>query len=78
MTKLTKNVTRETFGTRFDRGNRAVIVTLKPPNLVCFRLKGTRREYALPAETLYGTAMMCYIRAEQKEKAKAKKSRRRR
>lgn len=73
MTKLTKPVTRETLGTRFDRGNRPVIVTLRPPSLVCFRLKGTRQEYALPAETLYGTAMLADIRTVAKDKERAKK-----
>jgi hypothetical protein len=76
MTKLSKPVSRETLATRFDRGHRNVIVTLRPPNRVCFRLKGLRKEYDLPADTLYGTCQMAEIRTIAKDKMRAKKGKR--
>ena len=57
-TKLTKDVSRETTAKIFERSaHRTVIVTLAPPCMVRFRLKGTKRTYTMDAATLYHLAV---------------------
>lgn len=74
MTKLNKPISRETYDTLFEAGkNRPVIVSVEPPNLIGFRLKGTRRTYYLTAEKLYWLALQTELRAKAAEKRKAKK-----
>lgn len=46
-TKLTKPVTRETDVTKFERGNRNIIITLQGDSIV-FKLKGLRTLHVLP------------------------------
>ena len=56
--KLKQKVERETSATVFERSRRReVIVSIEPPDLVGFRLKGTRRTYYLPADALYCAAL---------------------
>lgn len=76
MTLVGRIVKRETFGTVFDRKRRAVIVSIEPPNLVGFRLKGTRRTYHLPSEKLFSIALKAHIEVEKAAKRKARRSRR--
>lgn len=83
MTRATKPVTRETYGTFFDRGNRRVIVTIGAPikdgpsgftNLIELRLKGTRRSYAVTVEGLYAWALRMHVERELREKRQARKN----
>ena len=58
MTKLHKAVTRRTYGTVFDRGKeREVVVTLRPPNVIAFKLAGLRTEHTLTVESCYWQAV---------------------
>lgn len=76
MTKLQKPVARETFAFVRELGKfREVIVTLEPPNLIGFRLKGTRRTYYLEAASAYHAAVKAKVAADQREKRAARKSR---
>jgi len=72
-----KSVKRETCspGIYSQGKNRTVIVSVEFPNIVGFRLKGTRTTYELDAESLFWVAMKATIAREKKEKAKAKKER---
>ena len=73
MTLLKTPISRETTATQFERGKpRPVIITLEPPSLLGFRLKGTKRTYYLDAGSCYDLA--CKIAVE---KAKPKRGRRR-
>lgn len=63
MTDLNKPVTRKTRATAFERGTRAIIVSLVPPNVLSFRLKGTRRSFDLTIEE-------CFDRARKRQAAK--------
>ena len=57
MTSLTTPISRETAATHFERGKRRqVIVSLEPPSLLGFRLKGTKRTYYLDAGSCYDLA----------------------
>ena len=51
MTKLDKNISRET--TRPAEAGRPLIVTLEPGDIISFRLKGTR-------QVVKTTLMACY------------------
>ena len=73
MTKLTKKVARETGATVFERKVRPVIVSFEPPDLIGFRLKGTRRTYFLPAGSCYYMAVKGTVAAERAAKLAAKK-----
>lgn len=76
MTKVKKKLCRETHGGVFSQGKiRPVIVSLEPPNVIGFRLKGTHRTYYLTAEGLYIKAVQATLAAEKREKAKKKKCR---
>ncbi len=62
MTKLKQIVQRETFGTVFSQGkDREVIVSLEPPNVIGFRLKGTRQTYYLTSDGCYMAAVKAAI-----------------
>ncbi len=68
MIKLTKEVARETSATVFERSkHRPVIVSLHPPHILGFRLKGTKHTYFLPVDQCFWIAMQ----AEQNGKRKA-------
>lgn len=74
MTKVKKAVRRETVGGVFSAGKtRPVIVSVEPPNVLGFRLKGMRRTFYLTAEGCFMQAVQAHVRAEKKEKAKKKK-----
>lgn len=75
-TKVRKPLYRETIGGVFSAGKtRPVIVSLEPPNVIGFRLKGMRRTYYLTAEGLFFQALKAQLAAEKKEKTKEKKLR---
>jgi uncharacterized ParB-like nuclease family protein len=75
-TKCTRPVYRETHGGIYDRGKtRPVIVSVEPPNVIGFRLKGCRKTYYLTAEGCFMKAVQAAVAAEKREKAKAKKKR---
>lgn len=76
MTIIRKTVRRETRMQVCERGTRNVIVSIEPPGIVGFRLKGTRRTYSLTADALYWLALKAHLAAERREKAKAKKPQR--
>ncbi len=58
MTRLHKAVTRRTHGTVFERGKeRDIIVTLRPPNVIAFKLAGLRTEHTLTVEACYWQAV---------------------
>jgi len=70
---LSKPVTRKTRATIFERSKqREVIITLEPPSLIGFRLKGTRRTYYLEAAACYQLAVKATVRAGQRERRKKK------
>lgn len=72
MTKVKKPVYRETVeGGIFSRGKtRPVIVSIEPPNVVGFRLKGTRRTYYLTADAMFIQAVKAQLALDKKERAK--------
>ncbi len=77
MIVIRRPVRRESFGTVFDRGrNRPVIVSIEPPNLLGFRLKGTRRIYYLTTEACFSMALKAALRLEAAEKKARRKTRR--
>jgi len=79
-TKCTRPVYRETHGGILERGKtRPVIVSVEPPNVIGFRLKGMRTTYYLTAEGCFMQAVKAKIAQDKKDKAKAKgkKSRKR-
>lgn len=72
-TKCTKPVFRETHGGILERGKvRPVIVSIEPPDVIGFRLKGMRTTYYLTAGGCFMQAVKAKIAGEKKEKAKAK------
>lgn len=74
MTKLTRPVRRVSSGTIRERGrSRDIIVILRPPNVLGFRLAGCRHEYALTVEGCYTMAVRATIARERMERVKAKK-----
>ena len=76
-TKCHKSVYRETVGGVFSRGKiRPVIVSIEPPNVIGFRLKGMRKTFFLTAEGCFLKAVQAQITADKREKAKAKRGRR--
>jgi hypothetical protein len=76
MTELNKKVSRVSRALRFERGkHREVIISLEPPDLLGFRLKGTRTTFYLDAETCYCLAVKAQVAAEAKERRKQKKAR---
>jgi len=60
MTKLRTPVVRETHATQYERGRqREIVVSIEPPGLLGFRLKGTRRTVRIGVEAAYWFAMRC-------------------
>jgi hypothetical protein len=79
MTKIQGNriVRRETYDTRYERGkDRPIVVSIEAPNLLGFRLKGTRQTFYLTVEGCYMRAVQIKVAADKAEKAKARKLRR--
>lgn len=75
-TKCTRPIYRETFGGILERGKiRPVIVSVEPPNVIGFRLKGMRTTYYLTAEGCFMQAVKAKVAGDKREKAKAKKAR---
>lgn len=81
MTKVTRPVRRETIAV--DGGGilslgkvRPVIVSIEPPNVMGFRLKGQRKTFHLTAEYCFLQAVKAQLAAEQREKNKNQKTRR--
>jgi len=79
MTKVRRIVKRETEGDGvLSAGKiRAVIVSVEPPNLLGFRLKGTRRTYYLTAEWGFMQAVQAAVREEKRQKRKSRRPGRR-
>lgn len=76
-TMIRQRVFRETHGTVFSQGKaRAVVVSIEPPNLVGFRLKGTRRTYYLTTDGLFLQALRVHVEAEKRERVKVRELRR--
>jgi hypothetical protein len=73
MTKLTKKLKRESYATY--RG-RAIIVELRPPDLIVFRLKKTHREYPLTIAGAFNRAVQIEAFAEMNKKKADRKARR--
>jgi len=71
-TKCKKPVYREVGCVDECGKHRPVIVSLEPPNVIGFRLKGLRRTFFLTVEGCYMQAVKAAVAAEKKEKAKAK------
>lgn len=74
MTMLTKKLKRETYA--HYRG-RPIMVELRPPDLIVFRLKKTQREYPLSIQGAFNRAVQIEALAEmnrRKEARKAKKA----
>lgn len=69
MTKLKKPVRRVAIGVVKD-GNMTgpVVIELRPPNLLCFRIKGCKREYNLTVEVCYFMAVRAQALSEEKAK----------
>lgn len=77
MTKLKRTVRRETHGTVYSQGkHREVIVSIEPPNVLGFRLKGTRRTYYLTSDGCYLVAVKAALLAEKRERSKSHPPRR--
>jgi hypothetical protein len=77
MTLINRTVNRETFGTVHSAGKRgAVIVSILPPNVLGFRLKGTRRTYYLSSEGCFLAAVRAQLIKDKADKAKARKANR--
>jgi hypothetical protein len=75
MTRLSKKIERKTSATVFDRGKRReVIVTFEPPDLLGFRLKGTRRTYYLTPDGCYSVAVERALRNERHPKRRHRTS----
>lgn len=55
--------------------DRAIVVELNP-TFISFRLAGTRTAYTLGVEGLYYKAVLATVEADQREKRKLKKARR--
>lgn len=50
-----------------------IVIELRPPNLLCFRIKGCRREYILTAGVGYVMAVRAQALSEEKAKKVRKK-----
>lgn len=73
MTKLTKEVRRVSYA--LHRG-REIIVAMRPPDLLTFRLKGTRKSYPLSVIGAFNLACKVEAFAAMKQKAEARKAKR--
>ena len=75
-TKCLSPVYRETVGGIFSTGKtRPVIVSIEPPNVIGFRLKGMHKTFYLTAEICFLQAVKAQLMADKREKAKNKKTR---
>ncbi len=71
MTKLKRTVSRETHGTIYSQGkHRSVVVSIEPPNVLGFRLKGTRTTYYLTSDGCYLAAVQATLAAEKRDRSK--------
>lgn len=71
MTKLRKPVRRETGATIYERcKHRPVVVTLEPPSIIAFRLKGTRRTFRLTVDGCYTMAVKAAVEGERQARRK--------
>lgn len=62
MTKLEHPVARLTRGMVFEKGEyREVIVILRPPDVLEFKVKGIRGKYTLTAGACYTMAVKCSV-----------------
>lgn len=68
MTTLNKDVVRIT-PVPVDAGREAVI-TLRPPNLIGFRLKGTRKTYWTTVEACYKNAVWTEVAASPRRRVR--------
>ena len=73
MTKLTNPVLRECV---WRDGGRPIVVGLEPGDLITFRRKGTRRQYALPISAAYAMAVKAHVAAEERTNGKPTPQRR--
>lgn len=74
MTKLKKNLKRETEGTVYECGKRRkLIVEVAPPDLVGFRPKGTKHTYWITAEAGYSMAVKAEVAARKRENRKPRR-----
>lgn len=73
MTRLTKDVRRVTGA--FHRG-REITVTLRPPSLIEFRLKGMRRRFTIGVVTAFELAVRIEAAAIAKQRAAERKAKR--
>ncbi len=77
MTKLTRGVTRVTH--TLHRG-REIIVSMRPPDMLAFRLKGTRHVYPLSVVGAFNQAMrveaLMLLRKQQLERKARREARR--
>lgn len=66
MTNTTSPVTRRSIGTVFDRGNRRVIVTVGPGDVVSFRLERQRQTYTAAIQALFEVAARWTVDGERR------------
>jgi hypothetical protein len=55
---------------------RAVVIILRPPNILGFRAKGCRKEYQLTADVCYTMAVRAAVLAKKKERKRKRKAKR--
>ena len=67
MTDTTRAVTRRSIGTVFSRGNRRVIVTIGPGDVVTFRLERTRQVWTEAIQSLYEATLRWNVDAERRQ-----------
>ena len=71
MTNLNKPVKRVTAGlVRDGPKTRLVVVIIRPPNVLGFRMKGCRKEYQLTAEVCYVMAVRAKVLVDKKANSK--------
>jgi hypothetical protein len=68
-TKLTKDVTRETYSVTDNRGN-LYNVTLKAGDTIEFRAKGKRIRYEVPLQSVLTLAFIQFMEDNYKERVK--------
>lgn len=73
MTMLTKKLKRESYA---QYRGRAIMVELRPPDLIVFRLKKTRREYPLSISGAFHRAVEIEALAEMLKRKAARAARR--
>jgi hypothetical protein len=72
-TEKSSGIVRRETGTEY-RG-RAIMVEMRPPALLVFRLKGTRREYTISAVTAFELAVKIAATADAKRQRDERKAR---